>query len=68
MAIQTVATPKFPLILMDDELNELVEKHELTQIEEASDVVIFDGQSQPLAHYIKDRYEDAVVFKRAQTS
>ena len=68
MTIQTVATPKFPLILMDDELNELVEKHSLTQIEEASDVVIFDGHDQPLAHYTKDRYDDAVVFKRAQAS
>ena len=67
MNTSNVATPNFPMILMDDDLNELIEKHDLSQIEEEGDVIVFD-RIKPVAYYVKGDYEDATVYKRMQTA
>lgn len=67
METSNVTAPKFPLVLIDDELNEFIDKHGLTQIEEDGDVILFD-RTKPLVHYAKGCYEDATVYKRLQTA
>lgn len=59
------ATPSFPLYLIGSELDDMVDRHQLSSVEEGTDVILFDSESRPLAHYECEVYPEEKVFKRA---